>query len=312
MALHPEAINPADKILEAESPATDRRDNAAYDGHTAINLYLREIGRVRLLTRQEEVELAARIKKGDKKARELMIKANLRLVVKIARAYEGIGLPLLDLISEGNLGLVKAVERFDPDKGAKLSTYGSWWIKQSIKSALSKQSKTIRLPVHLLKKISNVRRGALRLQQQLGREPTDEELGEELGIPAASVRHLLTAAVRPTSLDAPIGGDQSPDLAELVPDENAETPYDTLEEKAVLRMLQEAIETLTPREAMILRGRFGLDDGSQQSLEEVALALGVSPQRIGQLQNAALNKLRKMIKKKEATRDQKGNTHSWN
>ena len=164
------------------------RERSSYDGDTAIKLYLREIGQVKLLTPQEEIELAARIKKGDKKAREQMIKANLRLVVKIARDYEGIGLPLLDLISEGNIGLMKAVERFDPSKGGKLSTYGSWWIKQSIKRALANQSKTIRLPVHLVDKISKMRRTAMRLQEELGREPTDEELGEELGISCGARR----------------------------------------------------------------------------------------------------------------------------
>ena len=164
--------------------------SSRYDGDTAIKLYLREIGQVKLLTPQEEIELAARIKKGDKKAREQMIKANLRLVVKIARDYEGIGLPLLDLISEGNIGLMKAVERFDPAKGGKLSTYGSWWIKQSIKRALANQSKTIRLPVHLVDKISKMRRTAMKLQEELGREPTDEELADELGMTAARVRQM--------------------------------------------------------------------------------------------------------------------------
>ncbi|MGH7869096.1 MAG: sigma-70 family RNA polymerase sigma factor, partial [Candidatus Dormibacteraceae bacterium] len=178
-------------IPEAESAVEHRsRERSSYDGDTAIKLYLREIGQVKLLTPQEEIDLAARIKKGDKRAREQMIKANLRLVVKIARDYEGIGLPLLDLISEGNIGLMKAVERFDPAKGGKLSTYGSWWIKQSIKRALANQSKTIRLPVHLVDKISKMRRTAMRLQEELGREPTDEELGEELGITASRVAQM--------------------------------------------------------------------------------------------------------------------------
>ena len=164
------------KPAEGDTTTFIQREPERYDGDTAIKLYLREIGQVKLLTPQEEIQLAARIKKGDKKARELMIKANLRLVVKIARDYEGIGLPLLDLISEGNIGLMKAVERFDPKKGGKLSTYGSWWIKQSIKRALANQSKTIRLPVHLVDKISKMRRLAMRLQEELGREPTDEEV----------------------------------------------------------------------------------------------------------------------------------------
>src|SRR6202034_3858558 len=162
----------------------------AYDGDTAIKLYLREIGQVKLLTLEEETELAARIKKGDKKAREQMIKANLRLVVKIAHDYENFGLPLLDLISEGNIGLMKAVERFDPAKGGKLSTYGSWWIKQSIKRALANQSKTIRLPVHLVDKISKMRRVALQMSEELGREPTDDELAEEVGMASSNGSQL--------------------------------------------------------------------------------------------------------------------------
>src|SRR5882724_3486352 len=174
---------PVEDIRRAEDLAPFvERERTSYDGDTAIKLYLREIGQVKLLTLEQEVELAAKIKKGDKKAREQMIKANLRLVVKIARDYEGIGLPLLDLISEGNIGLMKAVERFDPSKGGKLSTYGSWWIKQSIKRALANQSKTIRLPVHLVDKISKMRRTALKLQEILGREPSDDELADEMGI----------------------------------------------------------------------------------------------------------------------------------
>src|SRR6185312_13964503 len=194
-------VAPVDKpiTVPAEGDTTQflRREAERQDGDSAIKLYLREIGQVKLLTPQEEIELAARIKKGDKKAREHMIKANLRLVVKIARDYDGIGLPLLDLISEGNIGLMKAVERFDPKKGGKLSTYGSWWIKQSIKRALANQSKTIRLPVHLVDKISKMRRMAMKLQEEFGREPTDEELAAELGTTASRVAQLRTAAIRP-------------------------------------------------------------------------------------------------------------------
>ena len=288
---------------EAESSNVNRaRERTAYDGDTAIKLYLREIGLVKLLTPQEEIELAAKIKKGDKKARELMIKANLRLVVKIARDYEGIGLPLLDLISEGNIGLMKAVERFDPAKGGKLSTYGSWWIKQSIKRALANQSKTIRLPVHLVDKISKMRRTGMRLQEELGREPTDEELGEELGTTASRVSQMRMAAVRPASLDAPIGDEDSNNFAEVVQDESADTPYEQLEEKTVTRMLQEMVKTLDPREATILRARFGLDGGAQKTLEEVGEKFGVTRERVRQIQNIALKKLRKMIEKMESTR----------
>lgn len=296
------AFNGGDIKIEKPAPAEEltQRERSAYDGDTAIKLYLREIGQVRLLTPQEEIELAARIKKGDKKAREQMIKANLRLVVKIARDYEGIGLPLLDLISEGNIGLMKAVERFDPAKGGKLSTYGSWWIKQSIKRALANQSKTIRLPVHLVDKISKMRRTAMKLQEILGREPTDEELGEELGISASRVGQMRTAAIRPASLDAPIGDEDSNNFAEVVQDENADTPYEQLEEKTVTSMLQDMVTTLDPREATILRARFGLDGGSERTLEEVGEKFHVTRERVRQIQNIALKKLRKMIEKIEA------------
>ncbi len=297
-----EAAAAAAAAHETEEHAEPRRERGSYDGDTAIKLYLREIGQVKLLTPQEEIELAARIKKGDKKAREQMIKANLRLVVKIARDYEGIGLPLLDLISEGNIGLMKAVERFDPAKGGKLSTYGSWWIKQSIKRALANQSKTIRLPVHLVDKISKMRRTAMRLQEELGREPTDEELGEDLGITAARVAQMRMAAIRPASLDAPIGDEDSNNFAEVVQDESADTPYEQLEEKTVTRMLQEMVKTLDPREATILRARFGLDGGPQKTLEEVGQKFGVTRERVRQIQNIALKKLRKMIEKMETTK----------
>lgn len=289
-------------VLRERGAAPEPRDRGSYDGDTAIKLYLREIGQVKLLTPLEEIELAARIKKGDKKAREQMIKANLRLVVKIARDYEGLGLPLLDLISEGNIGLMKAVERFDPAKGGKLSTYGAWWIKQSIKRALANQSKTIRLPVHLVDRISRMRRIAMKLHEVLGREPTDEELGEELGMTASRVSQLRTAAIRPASLDAPIGDDESNSFAEVVQDENADTPYQQLEEKTVTAMLQEMVLQLDPREATILRYRFGLDGGTEKTLEEVGQKFGVTRERVRQIQNIALNKLRKMIEKLEAAR----------
>ena len=297
-----EAVVAVAPKAQAEEPPPRERERSSYDGDTAIKLYLREIGQVKLLTPQEEIELAARIKKGDKKAREQMIKANLRLVVKIARDYEGIGLPLLDLISEGNIGLMKAVERFDPAKGGKLSTYGSWWIKQSIKRALANQSKTIRLPVHLVDKISKMRRTAMRLQEELGREPNDDELGEELGITASRVAQMRMAAIRPASLDAPIGDEDSNNFAEVVQDENADTPYQQLEGKTVTKMLREMVKTLDHREATILRARFGLDGGPQKTLEEVGQKFGVTRERVRQIQNIALKKLRKMIEKMESTK----------
>jgi len=296
----PEPVAAVEPPLSLAVP--EARERSSYDGDTAIKLYLREIGQVKLLTPAEEIELAARIKKGDKKAREQMIKANLRLVVKIAHDYEGLGLPLLDLISEGNIGLMKAVERFDPAKGGKLSTYGAWWIKQSIKRALANQSKTIRLPVHLVDKISKMRRVSHKLQEVLGREPTDDELAEELGMTSSRVTQLRLAAIRPASLDAPIGDDESNNFSEIVQDENAATPYQELEDKTVTKMLQEMVKTLDPREATILRYRFGLDGGSEKTLEEVGERFGVTRERVRQIQNIALAKLRKMIQKLEAVK----------
>jgi len=293
------ALTSTTTVAEAGGRAPPPPEPMRYDGDTAIKLYLREIGQVKLLTPAEEIDLAAKIKKGDKKARELMIKANLRLVVKIARDYEGIGLPLLDLISEGNIGLMKAVERFDPKKGGKLSTYGSWWIKQSIKRALANQSKTIRLPVHLVDKISKMRRLSMRMQEELGREPTDEELAGELGMTAARVGQMRLAAIRPASLDAPIGDEDSNSYAEIVEDENATSPYEDLEEKTVTGMLQDMVKHLDTREATILRYRFGLDGGTEKTLEQVGEKFGVTRERVRQIQNLALRKLRKMIEKIE-------------
>ena len=274
-----------------------------YDGNTAFNLYLREVGQTKLLTLAEENELAARIKKGDRKARERMIKANLRLVVKIAREYEDYGMPLLDLINEGNMGLMKAVERFDPAKGAKLSTYSAWWIKQAIKRALANQSKTIRLPVHVVDKLFHMRRASVKLQEVLGREPTDEELGDELGLPARKVAQLRTAAIRPASLEAPLGDDETSRIADVIRDETADTPYEHLEGKTNIAMLRDLVATLHPREAEILRYRFGLDGDNEKTLEDVGRKFGVTRERIRQIQNAALLKLRKQIEKLETVRE---------
>jgi RNA polymerase primary sigma factor len=265
-----------------------------YDGDTAYKLYLRELGETPLLSIDEENVLAARIKKGDKKAREQMIKANLRLVVKIAREFEGYGLPLLDLINEGNIGLMKAVERFDPAKGAKLSTYGAWWIKQGIKRALADQAKTIRLPVHVVDKLFNLRRAEARLHDELGREPTVEELGEELKIDPAKITQMRTAAIRPASLEAPLGDDGENRIADVVADERVDTPYQQLEGKTNVKMVHDVIKTLEPREQAILKARFGLE-GDEKTLEEVGEEFGVTRERIRQIQEIALTKLRKRI-----------------
>jgi RNA polymerase primary sigma factor len=291
---------PRDADADVIHPVTEER--GAYDGNTAFNLYLREVGQTKLLTIEEENELAARIKKGDRKARERMIKANLRLVVKIAREYEDYGMPLLDLINEGNMGLMKAVERFDPAKGAKLSTYSAWWIKQAIKRALANQSKTIRLPVHVVDKLFHMRHATVKLHEVLGREPTDEELGAELGFSARKVAQLRTSAIRPASLEAPLGDDDSSRIADVVADEQADTPYEQLEVKTNSSMLRELVATLEPREAEILRYRFGLDGDSERTLEEVGLKFGVTRERIRQIQNTALLKLRKQIEKLETVK----------
>jgi RNA polymerase primary sigma factor len=280
-------------------PAHADDPTRAYDGSTALTLYMREVGQVRLLTAEEEIDLARKVQKGNAKARELMIRANLRLVVKIAREYENLGLPLLDLINEGNIGLMAAVERFDPSKGAKLSTYSSWWIKQAIRRALANQSKTIRLPVHMVDKIYNMKKTALKLQEAIGREPTDSELAAELGISLRQVRDMRSFSIRPASLDAPIGDDESGNLADVVRDENAASPYQQLEDKTITDMLGSLVDRLQPREADILRFRFGLDGGQERTLEEVGEKFGVTRERIRQLQNLALRKLRRMIERIE-------------
>ena len=267
----------------------------------AYTLYLREIGETPLLTIKEEVALAKKIKKGDKAAREQMIKANLRLVVKIARDYENFGLPLLDLINEGNIGLMKAVDRFDPKKGAKLSTYASWWIKQSIRRAISDQSKTIRLPVHVGDKLLHIRRAETRFQEEFGRMPTNEELSAELGMPAKRIAQYREASARTASLDAPLGDDDSNTVGEIVADENAETPYEQLEGKTDSTLIHEILPSLDAREQAILRARFGLDGDEEQTLEEIGVKFGVTRERIRQLQEIALAKLRRKIEKLETS-----------
>ncbi len=280
------------------APKSDR-SLAQYDSDSSLRIYMREISKTPLLTTEEEVDLAARIKKGDKEARTLMIKANLRLVVKIAQDYSNYGLPLQDLISEGNIGLMKAVERFDPAKGGKLSTYGSWWIKQSIKRALANQSKTIRLPVHMVDKIAKLRRISRMLTEASGREPTDEELCEETGISRKKLTMLKRAAQRPTSLDAPVGDDESSSYSEVIGDERAVNPLDALSDKNMHGQLDDLLEVLDERESKIIDARFGLGGKTPMTLEEVGRQLGVTRERIRQLQNIALDKMRRNLRKRE-------------
>lgn len=266
-----------------------------------LQLYLREIGQVKLLTPAEEIVLAKRIKKGDKQAREQMIKANLRLVVKIARDYEDLGLPLLDLINEGNIGLMKGVERFDPAKGAKLSTYASWWIKQSIKRALANQSKTIRLPVHVVDKMAHIRRAEVKLRETFDREPTDEEVAEALGLNPKRIRQYREASRAPVSLDASLDADESTSnsVSEIVADPNAAAPFDQLVRQNDTALVQEVLATLTERESAILAMRFGLEDGTPRTLEEVGVRFGVTRERIRQIQEEALQKMRRKIEERE-------------
>lgn len=275
---------------------------AIEDSDTGFQLYLREIAQFPLLTVADEIKLARKIKRGDQEARSLMVRSNLRLVVKIARDYSNYGLPLLDLISEGNIGLMKAVERFDPKKGGKLSTYAAWWIKQSIKRALANQSKTIRLPVHLVDKIAKIRRVSTQMTEELGREPSDDELAEEIGLSAAKVTALKSAAIRPTSLDQPIGDDDSTQFGDLVGDSEAQDPFEMLRDKDLRDEVGDLLDVLDDRERRIINARFGLDGKKPKTLEEVGEKFGVTRERIRQLQNIALTKLRRALSKKERPR----------
>lgn len=271
----------------------------ATENNSSLNLYMREISATPLLTPAEEIDLAARIKSGDKEARAKMINANLRLVVKIAQDYSGYGLPLPDLISEGNIGLMKAVERFDPEKGGKLSTYAAWWIKQSIKRALANQSKTIRLPIHMVDKIAKMRRISAMLAEALGREPTDDEMAEEIGLPRRKLAMLKQASQRPTSLDAPIDEDEGTQYSEIIGDESAENPLHALSEKNLHGELDDLLAVLDQRERQIIDERFGLSGRKPLTLEEVGREFGVTRERIRQLQNVALTKMRKALRRKE-------------
>jgi RNA polymerase primary sigma factor len=303
----PDLCRPASPVSDAPTSFLDHREPTAVEPYaperSGLQLYLREIGKTPLLTVAEEVALARRIRRGDKPARDQMIKANLRLVVRIALSYQDFGLPLLDLISEGNIGLIKAVERFDPRKGGKLSTYGAWWIKQSIRRALANQSKTIRLPVHVVDKISRLRRTTQALTDELGREPSIEELAMELGLSAEKVAHLKSVSVHATSLDAPIGADgDSGTFGEIVADENAISPFENVRARNLESDLASMLNSLEKREADILRMRFGLECHDTLTLEELGAKFKVTRERVRQLQNMALKKIRKLMVRNEAQR----------
>jgi len=269
---------------------------------SSLDIYMQQISDIPLLTVQDEIDLAARIAKGDTEAREIMITSNLRLVVKIAQEYSNLGLSVLDLINEGNMGLMKAVERFDPSKGGKLSTYASWWIKQGIKRALANQSKTIRLPVHMVDRVTLIRKTAAKLSENLGREPSNEEIAETLNLPATRVSHLRNVSTKPASLDSPINEEDGSTLGEVVPDEKSIDPYESLKSKSLIGDVNLVLSMLEPREADIIRLRFGLDGRDPLTLEQVGEQIGITRERVRQLQDQALRDLRKKMAKYEKQR----------
>jgi RNA polymerase primary sigma factor len=257
-----------------------------------VRLYLKEIGRVSLLTAQDEVSLARRIEAGDAQARQHLTEANLRLVVSIARKYLGRGMPLLDLIQEGNMGLIRAVEKFDYHKGYKFSTYATWWIRQAITRAIADQSRTIRIPVHMVETINKLIRVQRRLLQELGREPKDHEVAEEMGITSDRVREIVRISQDPVSLETPIGEEEDSHLGDFVEDRDAAAPPDVASLIVLRDEMEDILDTLTPRERRVLQLRFGLIDGHQRTLDEVGRRFGVTRERIRQIEAKALRKLR--------------------
>lgn len=257
-----------------------------------VRMYLKEIGRVPLLTAEEEIELAKGIERGNDEAKRRLTEANLRLVVSIAKRYVGRGMLLLDLIQEGNLGLLKAVEKFDYVKGFKFSTYATWWIRQAITRAIADQARTIRIPVHMVETINKLVRVQRQLLQELGREPSAEEIAEAMGQPVERVREIMKVAQEPVSLETPIGEEEDSHLGDFIEDEDALAPPDAASFTLLKEQLQEVLETLADREAKVLRLRFGIDDGRARTLEEVGQEFGVTRERIRQIEAKALRKLR--------------------
>ena len=257
-----------------------------------VRMYLKEIGTVPLLTVEEEVDLATRMAEGDEEAKKKMAEANLRLVVSIAKRYVGRGMLFLDLIQEGNLGLLKAVEKFDYTKGYKFSTYATWWIRQAITRAIADQARTIRIPVHMVETINKVMRVSRQLLQELGHDPSPEEIAEEMNIPVEKVRDILKIAQEPISLETPIGEEEDSHLGDFIPDEDASEPAEAASYTLLKEQLQEVLSTLTPREEKVLKLRFGLEDGRTRTLEEVGREFNVTRERIRQIEAKALRKLR--------------------
>ncbi|MBP2626344.1 MAG: polymerase, sigma 70 subunit, RpoD [Firmicutes bacterium] len=285
------------EILEKEEITADEVDIdlTIPDGISIddpVRMYLKEIGRVPLLTGDEEIKLAQRMEQGDEEAKRRLAEANLRLVVSIAKRYVGRGMLFLDLIQEGNLGLIKAVEKFDYNKGYKFSTYATWWIRQAITRAIADQARTIRIPVHMVETINKLIRVSRQLLQELGREPLPEEIAKEMDISVERVREIMKIAQEPVSLETPIGEEEDSHLGDFIEDQDAQAPAEAASFMLLKEQLEEVLDTLTPREEKVLRLRFGLDDGRARTLEEVGQHFGVTRERIRQIEAKALRKLR--------------------
>lgn len=298
--LYSELVDNGVKILnpkEEEEEDEEEKPNDSYIDDIAddsVRLYLREIGKIPLLTAEEEVTLARKVVSGDKRAKDQMAEANMRLVVSIAKRYVGRGLDLLDLIQEGNTGLLRAVEKFDPEKGFKFSTYATWWIRQAITRAIADQARTIRIPVHMVETINKLLRTHRRMTQELNREPTNEELAKEMEIEVEKVEHIMKIKQDISSLDAAVRDDEEDSvLGDFIEDEDTATPDESATAQLLKEHVSEMLEFLTPREQKILRMRFGIDDGKTHTLEEVGQEFGVTRERIRQIEAKALAKLRK-------------------
>ncbi len=274
----------------SEEGVTEISDGVFIDD--PVKAYLREIGRVTLLTSEEEIDLAIRIMDGDQAAKKRLSEANLRLVVSIAKRYLGRGMQFLDLIQEGNLGLIKAVEKFDYTKGFKFSTYATWWIRQAITRAIADQARTIRIPVHMVETINKVKRTRSQLLHENAHEPSAEEIAEALEMSVEKVREILRVAQDPVSLETPIGEEEDSHLGDFIPDDDATAPDDAVSNIMLKKQMAEVLETLTPRETKVIRLRFGLDDGRSRTLEEVGAEFGVTRERIRQIEAKAIRKLR--------------------